>query len=204
MSFLINHEWQLLFLFSSLVWILLLFREIYRYRLLVSRYGILTTFIALILIIIWILLFLYMCYRIGIWASILSYGVLFAASSLVLGIKRGTESSHNKGLYDSVLGKSTESTARYEWEEKTKESIIEKLSQRQNLTDVLLEYGHDMNFLQKLIDNYNISSDEEMLKKIANINTTELRTILDMYARSDWNDGDKIMGTLKYLKSQNS
>lgn len=200
MSFFGNHEWQLIFLFTSLIWILLLLREIYRFRLLVTQYGKITIGIVFVLVIIWISLFFYMCYRVSILAGIFSFGILFLATSVILGIMRVNKSSQNTELYDSVLGKTTEMEAKFEWQEKFKQSIIEKLTKRSDLADILSEYNLNTDFFQKLTDNFYIGNDQKALKNFSNVNIDQLRAILEMYTRPDWSELDKILGILRYLR----
>ena len=200
MSFFGNHEWQLIFLFTSLIWILLLLREIYRFRLLVTQYGKITIGIVFVLVIIWISLFFYMCYRVSILAGIFSFGILFLATSVILGIMRVNKSSQNTELYDSVLGKTTEMDAKFEWQEKFKQSIIEKLTKRSDLADILSEYNLNTDFFQKLTDNFYIGNDQKALKNFSNVNIDQLRAILEMYTRPDWSELDKILGILRYLR----
>ncbi|NLW83865.1 MAG: hypothetical protein GXY41_05605 [Phycisphaerae bacterium] len=133
-------------------------------------------------------------------AGIFSFGILFLATSVILGIMRVNKSSQNTELYDSVLGKTTEMEAKFEWQEKFKQSIIEKLTKRSDLADILSEYNLNTDFFQKLTDNFYIGNDQKALKNFSNVNIDQLRAILEMYTRPDWSELDKILGILRYLR----
>ncbi|GEM_PF-1909892 len=90
--------------------------------------------------------------------------------------------------------------AKFEWQEKFKQSIIEKLTKRSDLADILSEYNLNTDFFQKLTDNFYIGNDQKALKNFSNVNIDQLRAILEMYTRPDWSELDKILGILRYLR----
>lgn len=193
MDFLHNHEWQIIFIIGSVAWFLLLFRELYRYRLLISKWGIITAYLCFPLIFLWIVSFFYMCFRIGIWISIFTYGSLFLSSSIILFFKRGTKTAHLRGLRETVLGGNTEMTAKSEWERK----LLSHFISRKDVLEILSRFDRTPEFLKHLIDQLKAFGNKNVIESIGRL--SNLEQVLIIYAKDEWSEIDKIIAASNYL-----
>jgi len=187
MKFICNPTWQILFLMALVAWILLLLRELYRFRTLVSRFRALTLILALLAVLCWVSLFFVMLLRTGVLPAIVTYAFFVVLASIILGIVKSRRSL----LFHA------ESLAQHDWEHAMNGAIIEKAISQEDIQEVLCEYGQTTAFLREFMERLVRSGHGGLLRKVGQL--PNLRGILEIYARDDWSDADKIVAATVYL-----
>ncbi len=188
MDFIYNSTWQALCLASIVTWLLLVIREVYRFRLLRTRFGTASASLALIFVLAWIGEFLAIVFVTGLISALLTYSVLFVVSCMIFTLVHRRISS----LFHP------ESIAKSEYERAMHESIIRDITTRDDIQKVLSEYGQSRAFLEQLMERLVASGSSDVLQKISII--SNLKYILDIYAHDNWTDESKFVAISNYLE----
>lgn len=187
MSFICDSYWQMLFLAACIAWLLLLLRELYRFRTLVSRCAALTLIVGGLALICWISLFFVMLVRTGVLSAIIPYALFFVLTALILGFAK----SRRSVLFHA------ESLAQCDWEHTVHEAVIKKVLSRGDIQAVLSEYGQTMVFLQGLMERLIAVGHGDLVSRLGRV--SNLRGVLEIHARNEYTDMDKMIGTVNYL-----
>jgi uncharacterized membrane protein (DUF485 family) len=187
MKFIFDPTWQILFLIALAAWILLLLRELYRFRTLVSRFRALTLVLALLAVLWWVSLFFAMLLRTGVLPAVVTYAFFVVLASIILGFVKSRRSLLFHG----------ESLAQHDWEHAMHKETIEKTISQEDIQGVLCEYGQTTAFPREFMERLVRSGHGGLLRKVGQL--PNLRGILEIYARDDWSDTDKIVAATVYL-----
>ncbi len=188
MRFIKDPIWQALCLLASVVLILLFLREVYRFRLLRSKFGHGTAILALMLVFVWIIIFIAMVFTSGLLTSIFTYGILMCISGLLLSLIRR---NRNILLHPEFLAQADYEKAMYK-------SIIEKVTSISDVQQMLKEYDKKEDFLTSFMERIVASGNSKVLRKLKN--TSHVEHILEIYKRTDQTDNDKFIAASNYLE----
>ena len=188
MEFVTNPSWQVMFLLALISWLMLLFREIYRYRLLVSRFGIVTTFLAVILVIFWLSVIVTMLLKTGFFSAVITFVFFLLISSLIFIILNKSRSSF---LHP-------ESVAQTKYNKINFELMIQKINSRQELQQLLSKYEKTPDFLRDLMERFSRIGNYKALKRIKK--KSNLQYVLEIYSRDDWTNEDKFIAASNFLE----
>jgi len=177
-----------MFLLALISWLMLLFREIYRYRLLVSRFGIVTTFLAVILVIFWLSVIVTMLLKTGFFSAVITFVFFLLISSLIFIILNKSRSSF---LHP-------ESVAQTKYNKINFELMIQKINSRQELQQLLSKYEKTPDFLRDLMERFSRIGNYKALKRIKK--KSNLQYVLEIYSRDDWTNEDKFIAASNFLE----
>lgn len=124
----------------------------------------------------------------GLLSGILTYAVLMTMSSLLLSLIR----RKRYFLFHP------ESLAQADYEKAMHESIIEKVTSRSDIQQMLKEYGQPVDFLVNFMQRLIATGNSAVLRKLNNI--SHVKYILEIYSREDWTDNDKFIAASNYLE----
>ena len=188
MEFVTNRIWQVMFMLAFLAWLLLLFRELYRYRLLVSKVGAATTFLAIILVFGWISVIVTMLIKTGFLSAVLTFVFFLVTSSLILA---GLEKSRSSFLHP-------ESVARAKYERMICESMIQQVTSREDVQQLIAKYERTPDFLRDLMERFYATGNHKALTKISSM--SNLHSVLEIYSSNDWTDESKFIEASNFLE----
>ena len=188
MDFLKSGHWRLLLVLASASWLFLLLREIYRYRLLITKWGRLSAFIATLMVFLFLGTIITMIFTTGVISAIGTFVFFLLLSSLILGV--------NKRKIDMIIH--PESVAKYEYEQQMYSTIISNVLERHEVKELIERYGRSTEFLRDLL---------ERLLRLGNTIGIEracsfkyLQMVLELYTREDWNEEDKFIAVSNLLE----
>lgn len=187
MDFIYDQTWRILLTFVFIIWLFLLSREIYRFRLLISRAGSITTFIASIFTLLWFVLFTIMSFKSGFISAFMTFIFFIVISSIIVQII--------KKKRDLLFH--PECVAEREFENYRRKAIIQSIINTNEVRELLEMYNRDAEFLRDLIERlHRFGLDNKAISRIRNMDTLE--EILKIYSY-DYSEEGKIIGVSNIL-----
>lgn len=190
MKFFTDPTWHVLFLLATVSWLLGILREVYRFRLLRSRFRLASTVLAVIVVFIWVSMFFAMVATSGLLSGLFTYAVFFIAHTVFFVLINRKRAS----LFHP------ESLAQYEYEKAVNQSIIAEVTSRTDVQQLLSEYEKTPDFLANLMERLVSTGHRKALPKLTII--SHVKHVLEAYARNDCSDADKFIYITFYLEDK--
>ena len=187
MSFVTDPVWQVLCLVASICWLMLLLREVYRFRLLQGRSGQITTYLSALLVLAWTAIIIVMAITTGLLSALLTFLIFFLAAGVTLAIIR----ERRQPLLHP------ESLAQAEYKKDQNVQLIERVISRDDVVQLLAEHGQQkdslMNFMQWLVH----TGHRDLLRKLDNIE--HINNVLKICSQEGGTPVDRFVDATVYL-----
>lgn len=181
MQFIFNSEWQILFALSIVCLIIMIIREIYRFRSMLKTYGKIIAFITTLIVYCLLACQILIIFKIGIIPFITSFLVLIIIASIfgILLNERKKSFIH------------PENTAQAEYERRMIPKLIDYMLSINNNKQLLITYNKDRQFLIDIFNRCFNLGHPATIKRVKN--PLFLKHLLSIDQREGWTEEDKII-----------